>query len=207
MIVTIIDSRQVVLSEKTNMTKHVLFIHGDGGEGAYEEDGLLVASLQNALGVAYQVRYPKMPLEEGAGYADWKPQIATGLSALDDKVILIAHSVGGSMLLKYLIEEQVEMPIAGLFLLATPYFGGDETWNDAQMNLPQDFAALLPVIPRIFLYHSRDDEVVPFAHLALYAAELPHAILREFDGRGHQFGNNLTEVAEDIKRIETASGR
>jgi|SRR6185436_14432827 len=188
------------------MKKYVLFIHGGGGEGAYEEDGILAASLQNALGAAYEVRYPKMPLEESAGSADWKAQIATELSALDDEVILVAHSVGGSMLLKYLTEEQVEKPIAGLFLLAAPYFGGDEIWNYAEMNLPQDFAARLPSIPRIFLYHSRDDEVVPFAHLALYAARLPQATIRELDGLGHQFGNDLAEVAEDIRRAETASG-
>ena len=189
------------------MTKPILFIHGSGGEGAYAEDGILVASLQNALGSAYPVRYPKMPLEESAGYADWKAQIAREFSALDGDVILVALSVGGSILLKYLAEEQVEKPIGGLFLLATPYFGEDENWNYPEMNLPQDFATKLPVIPRIFLYHSRDDEVVPFAHLALYAAKLPQAIVRIFDGRGHQFGNDLAEVAEDITRDETTSGR
>ena len=184
------------------MKHFVLFIHGAGGESAYEEDGLLAVSLQDALGVAYEVRYPRMPLEENTGYADWKIRIALELSSLDNKIILIAHSVGGSILLKYLIEERVEKSIAGLFLLATPYFSGDDIWNDAQINLPQDFAAKLPAIPRMFLYHSRDDEVVPFDHLALYAAKLPQAIVREFDGRGHQFANNLTEVAEDIKRAE-----
>ena len=40
------------------MKKQVLFIHGGGGEGTYEEDGILVASLQNALGATYEVRYP-----------------------------------------------------------------------------------------------------------------------------------------------------
>jgi predicted alpha/beta hydrolase family esterase len=189
------------------MTKHVLFIHGGGGEAAYEEDRLLVASLQNVLGAAYDVHYPKMPLEESAEYSDWKAQIATELSTLDDEVILVAHSVGGSILLKYLSEEQVAKPIGGLFLLAAPYFGGDDNWNYAEMNLPQDFAAKLPAIPRIFLYHSRDDEVVPFAHLALYAAKLPGATIHVFDRRGHQFENDLAEVAEDIRSADTTSGR
>jgi len=189
------------------MTKDILFIHGSGGEDAYEEDGILVASLQQALGSAHKVHYPKMPLEESAGYKDWKDQIAVELSDLVHEVILVAHSVGGSILLKYLSEEQVEKPIAGLFLLATPYFGGDQNWNYPEMNLPQDFATKLPSIARIFLYHSRDDEVVPFAHLALYAAKLPQAIIRIFDRRGHQFGNDLAEVAEDISRDETTSGR
>jgi predicted alpha/beta hydrolase family esterase len=189
------------------VTQPVLFIRGGGGEVAYAADGSLVASLQNALGTAYEVRYPSMPFEDSAGYAGWKAEIGKELSALDDAVILVAHSVGGAILLKYLIEEPVENPITGLFLLATPYFGGDENWNYAEMNLPPDFAAMLPAIPRIFLYHSRDDEVVPFAHLALYAARLPQAAIREYDGRGHQLGNDLADVAEDIRRAETTSGR
>jgi len=189
------------------MTRQILFIHGAGGEGAYAVDEILVTSLQNVLGAAYQVRYPKMPLEESAGYADWKAQIAIELSALDDQVILVAHSVGGSILLKYLAEEQVEKAIGGLHLLAAPYFGADENWNYPEMNLPQDFAKQLPAIARICLYHSRDDEVVPFAHLALYAAKLPQAAVRVLDGRGHQFGNDLAEVAEDISRDESTSGQ
>ena len=59
-------------------------------------------------------------------------------------------------------------------------------------------------IARIFLYHSRDDEVVPFAHLALYAAKLPQATIRQFDEGGHQIGNDLADVAEDITRAETS---
>src|SRR6187549_2006686 len=99
-------------SRRTGMTRQILFIHGGGGEGAYEEDGILAASLQKALGSACEVRYPKMPLEESAGYSDWKAQIAMEFSAVDDELILVAHSVGGSILLKYLSEEKVEKPIS-----------------------------------------------------------------------------------------------
>jgi len=185
------------------MIKQILFLHGSGEESAYEVDGSLVASLEKSLGAAYEVRYPKMPLEESAGYTDWKVRITIELSPLDDPVILVAHSVGGSILLKYLAEERIEKSIAGLFLLATPYFGGDENWNYPEMNLAQDFAPKLPATAKIFLYHSRDDEVVPVDHLALYAAKLPQATVRVLDGRGHQFGDSLTEVAEDIRSAET----
>ena len=184
------------------MKKHVLFIHGAGG-GAFEEDGLLVASLQNALGLAYDVHYPKMPEEDSATYADWKALIERELATLDDEVILVGHSVGGSVLVKYLSEEQLDKPITSLFLLATPYWGADDFWKWDEARLPEDVAAKLASIPRIFLYHSRDDDIVPFAHLALYAAQLPQATIREFDGRGHQFGNDLAEVAEDIKSADT----
>jgi predicted alpha/beta hydrolase family esterase len=184
--------------------KPVLFIHG-AGEGAFEEDRLLAASLQNALGLAYDVHYPKMPEEDSAMYEDWKAPIERELDILDDNVILVGHSVGGSVLVKYLSEEQLDKSISSLFLLATPYWGADEFWKWDEARLPQDVAATLAKIPRIFLYHSRDNDVVPFAHLALYAAKLPQATIREFDERGHQFGNDLAEVAEAIKRAETMS--
>jgi predicted alpha/beta hydrolase family esterase len=109
-------------------------------------------------------------------------------------------SVGASVLLKYLSEVRVETPVAGLFLLAAPFWGADDFWKWDEVQLPQDIAAKLASISRIYFYHSRDDEIVPFAHLALYAARLPQATIREVDGRGHQMGNDLTDVAEDIMR-------
>lgn len=39
---------------------------------------------------------------------------------------------------------------------------------------------------------------MPFAHLAIYAKKLPGATIRELDGRGHQFNNDLSEAAADI---------
>jgi uncharacterized protein len=184
------------------MNKSVLFIHG-AGEGAYAADQLLAASLQTALGPAYQVRYPRMVNEGDAEYDDWKSQITSELAALDGKVIAVGHSVGGSVLIKYFSEQPIEKPISGLFLLATPFWNGEGIWKWEEVRLPEDLAARLANIPQIFLYHSRDDETVPFAHLALYAAKLPHATIRELDGRGHQFANDLTEVAEDIKTFLT----
>jgi hypothetical protein len=35
----------------------------------------------------------------------------------------------------------------------------------------------------------------------MYAEKLPKAVIREFDGRGHQFNNDMSEVAQDIKSL------
>jgi uncharacterized protein len=174
--------------------RQVLFIHGGGG---YEEDKILAANLRDALGAAYDVRYPKMPAEDNPEYEAWKEQIEKELAALDGEVVLVGHSLGASVLLKYLSEEKVEKPVAGLFLVAAPYWGAED-WKVDEYALREDFASKLPEGLPVFLYHSRDDEVVPFAHLRLYKARLPGATIREFDGRGHQF-DDLSEVARDIK--------
>ena len=184
------------------MRTHVLFIQG-GGEGAHEEDALLAASLQTALGAQFDVRYPQMPRESEPDMQTWKAKIATELETLGDEVILVGHSVGGTVLLKYLSEEKVEKPIAGLFLLAAPSWD-EENWNFDDLRLPRDLAARLSSIPRIFLYHNRDDQIVPFSHLALHAARLPHAVVSESERRGHQFDNDLANVANDIRSLTQA---
>jgi len=181
------------------MKKQVLFIQG-AGEGAYEEDEKLAASLQDALGTEYHVLYPQMPNEESPEDEAWITQISKELASLDGKVILVGHSAGGAVLLKYLLKENVDKPIAGIFLISIPYWGPEDE-EDNDYTLQEGFASQLPKGVPIFLYHSRDDEWVPFAHLAMYAEKLPRATIREFDGRGHQFNNDLSEVAADIKSL------
>jgi len=181
------------------MRKRVLFIHG-GGEGAYEEDMKLAASLQERLGAACDVRCPKMPDEDHPAYEAWKERIATELDVPGGEVILVGHSLDGSILLKYLSEEEVNTFVAGLFLVATPYWGVED-WEVGEYALREDFALKIPEKMKVFLYHSRDDEVVPFAHAALYAEKLPWATVRDLDGRGHQFDDDLSEAASDIGRL------
>jgi predicted alpha/beta hydrolase family esterase len=181
------------------MKKHVLFIHG-GGEGAYEEDTKMVASLRDELGDAYDVRGPMMPDEDRPEYGAWGDRISKELATLDGEVILVGHSLGASILLKYLSEEEVGKPVAGIFLIAPPYWGAED-WQVGEYELQDNFASKLPKELPVFFYHSRDDEWVPFVHLALYKEKLSQAAIHEFDDRGHQFNNDLSEVARDIKRL------
>ena len=181
------------------MKKQVLFIQG-AGEGAYEEDAKLAASLGDALGSEYHVSYPRMPHAESPEDEVWMAQISKELAPLDGKVILVGHSAGGAVLLKYLLKKNVEKSMAGIFLISIPYWGPEDEQGD-EYPLHEGFASRLPIGVPIFLYHSRGDEWVPFAHLRIYAEKIPQAIVREFDGRGHQFNNDLSEVAADIKSL------
>lgn len=178
------------------MAKEVLFIQG-GGEGAHAADAPLAESLRQALGHGYDLHYPRMPDEADPNVERWKRAIARALSSMPGEVILVAHSVGGSLLLRYLADEAARRPVAGLFLLAAPSWDADR-WSFDDLRLPQDLAERLSPVPRIVLYHCRDDEVVPFAHLALHAQRLPRAQVRALDHGGHQFGNDLRGVAADI---------
>lgn len=181
------------------MSKQILFIHG-GGEGARAEDSKLTASLQQNLGNDYQVTIPQMPNENAPEYDAWKSQIAKDLSTLGKHVILVGHSFGSSVLLKYLTEEKLSTTVDGIFLIAAPFWGTPD-WEYEAYVLPDNFASKLPAKAPIYFYHSRGDEWVPFEHLALYASKVPQATIREFEGRGHQFNNDLSEVAADIAAL------
>lgn len=178
------------------MRRQVLFIHG-AGEGAYDEDGLIVASLRQALGPDYDVRYPRMPNEANPEYAEWNARARAELADLSGEVVLVGHSIGGSVLLKLLADGPAPSSLAGVVVMAAPFWGIDNFWRWDDVHLPSDVASRLQAVPKIVFYHSRDDEVVPFDHLALYAATIPSAVIREVDGRGHQF-ERLADVAEDI---------
>ena len=181
------------------MKSRVVFIHGAGQDGL-EEDRKLATSLQDVLGAGYDVRYPEMPDADNPEYEGWKGRIASELAALDGEVILVGHSLGGSILLKYLSEENAETSVAGLFLIAAPYWSAED-WEVSEYALRDDFASKLPSELPVFLYHSRDDEEVPFAHLELYTERLDRATARAFDGRGHQLNDDMSEVARDIEGL------
>jgi predicted alpha/beta hydrolase family esterase len=187
---------------RTAMPKQVLFIQG-AGQGAYEADAKLVGSLRHELGPDYEVGFPSMPNEADAQYDEWKLRIQKELHAIPEPIILVAHSVGASILLKCLSEITVQKQLAGIFLMATPFWGGNGWLYEGyeKLELPRDLQAKLPHGMAVFLYHCQDDDTVPYGHLALYATLLPQAAERQLKQGGHLFNDDLRCVADDIKNL------
>ncbi|MGO4788836.1 RBBP9/YdeN family alpha/beta hydrolase [Paenibacillus sp. 2KB_20] len=180
------------------MKKQVLFILSAGPQGIHQGSCALIADLKEQLGEVCHVSSPAMPDPD---YALWKAQIANEINALNGEVLLVGHSLGGSVLLKYLSEEDCQLTISGLFLIAAPYWGNDDEWQSEDFRLPDSFANMLPRISRLYLYHSRQDPVVPFAHAQHYAKQLLQAVTREYEGDDHYFCEGLPELVDDIKRL------
>jgi len=159
----------------------------------------LVTYLKTMLGSNYHVFAPEMPEPEHPDYNHWRNELDKDLALLRDNAILIGHSLGGSVLLKYLSEQPVRKPIAGLFIVGAPFWGLDH-WEVDEYRLMDNFQHLLPPMSRLVLYHSRNDEVVPFSHVNMYASKLPWATIRETRG-SHLFHKGLPELVADIKTI------
>jgi predicted alpha/beta hydrolase family esterase len=178
----------------------VLFVQG-GGEGAHDQwDDKLVASLRRELGSSYEIRYPRMPEERAPHYARWKRKLQEELSRLDDDAILVGHSIGATILIHALAETAPGRAIAGIFLVAAP-FVGEGGWPSEEIEPRPDLATRLPQEPPIYFYHGREDETAPVEHLDRYAKAIPRAVTRLLDKRDHQLNNDLSEVADDIRRL------
>ncbi len=183
------------------MKKQVLFIHSAGTQDFHKGSSNLLAYLKDSLGDEYNLLHPKMPNPENPEYKLWKVQLEKEFAALDGEVFLIGHSLGASVLLKYLSEKTIHCSISGLFIIAAPYWGKDNDWQASEYVLSENFAIKLPTIPQIFFYHSFNDKVVPFAHFKHYKQKLPMANTQILDDNEHNFSNGLPKLVDDIKGL------
>ena len=148
------------------MKTHILFLHGGGGKGDHKVDAKLVNDLQEAIGELYTVHYPLLENRPSPDFGRLK-QIEKAISEIDTGLILVGHSLGASMVLKFLSERKNQFRIKGIFLLATPFWSGNEDWVQG-LKLKSNFEDELPKDVPIFFYHCLDDEEIPFSSLDHY---------------------------------------
>lgn len=192
------------------MKQQILIIHGGHSAGSYKKylsylkkKSLTLrdlrfqgwkATLGKKLGSGYEVFSPRMPNPQMARYLEWKIWFEKVLKVLDSGVVLIGHSLGGVFLAKYLSEEKPAKKVRATFLVSAPYLR-------KEFALPQDLKNMIKRGGKIFLYHSKDDNVVPFADFKKYQRALPDAVVRTFKNRGHLHQEKLPEIITDIRAL------
>ena len=184
--------------------RQVLFVQG-GGEGVHDLwDNRLVDALRRELGPTYEIRYPVMPNEADPNYAVWKRALEKEFATLESGAVVIGHSVGGTILIHALAESTPRANLGAVCLIAAPFIG-TAGWESDDIAAQPDLADRLPRDVPIFIYHGRDDDTVPFAHVELYARLIPRAVVRRLAGRDHQLNNQISEIATDIRRLDQLS--
>ncbi len=161
--------------------KRLLFLHGAGG---YDEDRPLADALGAALGA--DVDLPPLP-DADMSFEAWAAPVRRSLAAHDAGDLVIAHSFGASILLRVLADGGPLPNRAAL--LAMPDWGR-QGWDVTAYA----FDGPEPPVT-LSLHHCRDDDVVPFAHLARNAALLPSAQVYPYDVGGHQFDGLAATIA------------
>ncbi len=177
----------------------ILFAHSGGGQGSKGQGSFdLVEYLKNELGDDFEILYPIIDDPEAPTYQMWKNLFKKEFKKSDQPTVLIGHSLGGSMLLKFISEEKPNLLISSLHLVATPLWGKNG-WEVDDFELKENFEVELKQIKRIFLYQCKEDAIVPFNHLNFYKKAFPNSTVRVLKGTDHAFANGLYELADDIK--------
>lgn len=182
------------------LAQQVLFIHSAGPQGKHQGSSGLLEYLENELGSAFQVIAPQMPAPEDPKYTQWKKLLNEEIAGLDDGTILVGHSLGGSVLLKFLSEVELENTFAKVITIAAPFWGINDEWQLEDFALAENFVSRSSVLPQVVLLHSIGDEIVPFEHLEKYMDNLPGATVRQLAGSDHIFQDGLPELAEEIRK-------
>lgn len=193
-------TRHPVPRTKYPMKKEIFFVHGAGPQNHLQGSNNFVAHLSRSLGSGYRLHHPAMPEPENPRYMSWKMALQSNLPVGGNKAALIGHSLGGSVIVKYLTEGLCQMPIAGLFLVGAPYWG-TRGWSVDEFMFERGFPSKFPEIDKIFIYHSRLDKWVPYSHAQFYARALPHSVFRSITGSDHEFNEGLPVLVNDIQNL------
>lgn len=200
------------------MKKQIIVIHGGDTFETYEEyiaflkdfsiDSLdyftrktWKETLSEKIGSQFEVIVPKMPNKTNAKYSEWKIWFEKLVPLLNSEIVLVGHSLGGIFLAKYLSENILPRKIKGAFLVAAPYDDKDADYSLADFNLSDDLGKLQSQSGKLFIFHSKDDPVVPFADFEKYKSALPDAHTVIFENRGHFNQEEFPELVDMIKEV------
>lgn len=202
------------------MKQQIIHIHGGEAFSSYElylerlrtmeiEDPLGLAaprkswskSMGETLGDAFEVYRPSMPSHNNAKYEEWKLWFERYFEFLRDGVIIIGHSQGGEFLYRYLSENTMPVVVKRLITVgASAYkddFGGEDGGDfHFKPDLVKDISK---IIKDIHIFHSKDDDIVPFSHAEKLHELLPTAKLHIFEDRGHFLQETFPELISLIK--------
>ncbi len=164
--------------------------------------------LQEDLGDDFEVIQPQMPSFRNAKYAEWKIWLEKYLPILHNNIILIGHSLGGIFWAKYLSENKFPVKISQLHLVSAPFDNNDkknsrnrnkcEEYDLVDFNFSGGLSNVKNQVKNIFLYHSKDDPIVPFVDLEKYTGALPTAKEMVFEDRGHFSVEKFPEIIKNI---------
>ncbi len=135
---------------------------------------------------------PQMPNEVNAQYNEWEVYFEKVIPYLQDKVVLIGHSLGGTFLLKYLATH--ELPVQASVHLVAPSFGVLHTSFDVTENL----SIISSRVRSCTVHHSTDDMVVPYQESKEGVLHIHGAQLRTYTDRGHFLGESFPELINEI---------
>ncbi len=154
-------------------------------------------NLEKDLGRGYEVIRPKMPCKRNAKYIEWEIWLNNYLPLLKENIVLVGHSLGATFLIKYLLKNKFPKKISQLHLISAAIKGTDE--DLASFLPPKNLKPLEKICPKIFLWHSKNDPIVPFSDFKILSRQLVRAEKIIYKKRGHFNQKHFKALVKKIK--------
>lgn len=183
---------------KDQKSTRVIIVHGWADDPARGWMGWLTQELRAS---DVEVTAPRMPDPKQPNVDAWIEEVSKAVGTIDDHTILVGHSLGTYVLLRYL-DAYTEPERAGKLILVAG-FGGHERAQQGKQALPEvNFEGVKGRVEHIYSVYSDNDEIIPPA----WSRELGVLLGAENvvdPGKGHFAGlhgcNTLPSVLNMIK--------
>ncbi len=147
-----------------------------------------------------QVVQPNMPCAMNAEYTARKIRFERYLQHVWESISLVGRSLWGTFLLKYLSEEDISASVKQVHLVAplleeekgSPWKYGGFLPNQQKLSV------ISTKVSEIYLYHSKDDDIVNYKQSVKLTTLLPGVVFEEFQSRWHFLQPAFPELLHNL---------
>lgn len=168
--------------------KHIVFVHSAGVQSVTSGSNPLIRKTKEDI-PDYTWHASDYPRDIGQIYDNWVKVLIQSLDEvpIDEPVILIGHSFGGTVITKYLTENTVQHNIEKVIMIGSPFFGCDEKFSDLQNIITDELKVAAPI------YHiqSEDDDRVNITHQKCWQEKFPEIQLITEQSGKHEFHDGI----------------
>lgn len=146
-----------MIHNETNKRLRVIIVHGWADDPSKGWIAWLTRELCNR---GIEAIAPRMPEPKQPNIGAWIAEVTRVVGTIDEHTVLIGHSLGSYVLLRYLDGYPDLGKIGKLILVAG--FAGHERANRGKTPLPEvDYGRIKSRVARIYNVYSDNDEVIP----------------------------------------------
>lgn len=179
------------------MIEDVIVIHGYKGDGSSVWIPWLSEKLEKR---GYNVIHPDMPNSSDPILSEWIAEFEKILGKLKNEIIVVGHSLGGSLILHMLENEMWTHKLKRAIILGAPvysakapdFFRSGFKWNDIRKN-----ASKLTAV------WSKDDDRVGEENINTIEKELSMAEVVRLDDLGHFMSPEFDWLLQKIIQIDS----
>ncbi|WP_414043845.1 serine aminopeptidase domain-containing protein [Macrococcus sp. EM39E] len=177
--------------------KHIVFVHSAGVQSVSTGSNPLIRKTKDNIGECtwHASVYPR---DAGQIYDNWVKVFIKSLNEvpINEPVILVGHSFGGTVITKYLTENKVEHQIEKVVMIGSPFFGCDDKFSDPQNVIISELKTAVP------MYHiqSVDDDRVDINHQTCWKKAFPEIQLITENTGKHEFHNGIDALNRLLKQ-------